>query len=86
VTTRDRGGAACGARRRRGFGLRPPARRALTGRAEGLTTGRVGRGWGMRGSFFLSVSSRPPVTRRRPRRPPGTSWRSANRTSRRRSP
>ena len=44
------------ARRRRGFGLRRPARRAPTGRAEGLTEGR-GRcvDDGMRGSFFLSV-------------------------------
>ena len=46
----------CGAQRRRGFGLRPPARRALTGPAEGLTTGRVRcEDVGMRGSFFLSV-------------------------------
>ena len=44
------------ARRRRGFGLRPPARRALTGRPEGLTTGRVRCEDGReRGSFFLSV-------------------------------
>jgi hypothetical protein len=47
----------CGAQRRRGFGLRPPARRALTGPAEGLTTGRVRcEDRELRGSFFLSVS------------------------------
>ena len=49
----------CGAQRRRGFGLRPPARRALTGPAEGLTTGRVRcEDRELRGSFFLSVARR----------------------------
>ena len=39
------------------FGLRPPARRALTGRPEGLTEGRVRcEDKGERGSFFLSVA------------------------------
>ena len=48
----------CGAWRRRGFGLRLPARRAPTGRAEGLMTGRVRcEDGGMRGSFFLSVGA-----------------------------
>ena len=45
-------------------GLRPPGRRAPTGRAEGVTTGRVRSGdVGMRGSFFLSVAVWPIPTR-----------------------
>ena len=47
-------------------GLRPPGRRAPTGRAEGVTTGRIRSGdVGMRGSFFLSVAVVIPIARSR---------------------
>jgi len=47
-------------------GLRPPGRRAPTGRAEGVTTGRVRSGdVGMRGSFFQSVAVVIPIARSR---------------------
>ena len=40
------------------FGFQPPGRRAPTGGAEGLTTGRVRcEGGGMRDLFFLSVAA-----------------------------